>query len=273
MPVIHASFLDRRWPGGRIPYKFAPRDGQNISVTDGDEIVQNMNAEIGVDLFVPLEDEETYHVKIDLSASQSQSTIGYVAKEAGFQWLYLNASRTKQEAIRSLYHELGHCLGLCHEQNHVGYPILDSEVLTRLDAGGIYLTADRLIDYHAGKGVTICPSRSLWKCDLGSIMMYSEFEQAARGRPFGPIFTRTGPDVYSRRMGVLSQWDRIAISYLYDSGDTPPRIESWFTTPPTDFQNRAKTMWKQRRGAARQRLKAQLEKLSSSASFTNESPI
>jgi Astacin (Peptidase family M12A) len=159
-----------KWPSGPIGYVIESTGNlTNDWVTIG---IQRFNAAVGRDVFIPAQSGQTAQVRFVYS-QHGESDIGFTGKTP--QAVHYHESVTPGAEYKTLHHEMGHCVGLGHEQFHSGYP-LRGDLMK--DLGG----SDYMEEINTLQGLSGRDWVDFHGYDAESIMLYALEKMLADGR-------------------------------------------------------------------------------------------
>jgi hypothetical protein len=186
------------WPGGVVPYSIDPKLPTPSRVTDA---IAVWNTKLAGYIHLIPRTAETAYVNF-VPGSGCSSYVGYVHSAA--EPITLDTSCSTGNAI----HEIGHVLGLWHEQ-------------TRNDRDTYILVHTANIDpaYAFNFSKVGASGQSIGAYDYGSIMHYGSTAFSINGQP--TITTIPAGIPIGQRSG-LSAGDIAAIQFLYNTGGSPP---------------------------------------------------
>jgi hypothetical protein len=203
----------RTWPGGRIPYRFA-RDANGdpyVNSATRTALSQAMTnweqlSEGRID-FVPKTSTDTAYVVIKQGAPRVRPFVGY--RKGQVQELYLRDS----EYITVIKHELGHVIGLHHEQRRT-----DRSSYIQVRSGNIVDS-----DTCRYQFATCSTCKKVGSYNRGSVMHYRTTDLG--NCRTGPVLLKLDGTSISHYWKVTTK-DLDAVATMYDAATPPP--------PPVD---------------------------------------
>lgn len=208
----------RIWPNGRIPYKFARDSAGNILVnsTTRTRLSQAMtNWETlteGRIKFRPKQASDIAYVMVRQGSPRVSPFVGY--RKDQVSQLYLRDS----EYLTVIKHELGHVVGLHHEQRR-------SDRLNYIQVRTANIVDSDLCRYQ----FSVCTAcKKVGTYDRLSVMHYRTTDLA--NCRTGPVLLKLDGSAISHYW-QLSTRDLNAVATMYDSGSTPPPTTD--TLPPS----------------------------------------
>jgi len=195
--LTRGTYNTNNWPGGIVPYTFAA-GVTTANQTRALAAMAEWEAVAGVD-FIPRTSEIAY-----INLTNSDGNWSYVGRQGGkqdiglFNWTYKFI----------IAHELGHALGLWHEQSR---PDRDTYVTIHLE------------NVQAGTENNFSKvGQAYGAYDFDSIMHYDDYAFSMNGQP--TIVANAGYESQQALMGNrshLSLGDKAVMAMLYPSGETP----------------------------------------------------
>ncbi len=188
-----------RWPNNTVFYAIDPNLSGQTRVT---EAIQHWEANTNMK-FV-LRSSQSNYVYFTTGSGCSS----YIGMIGGRQNITLSSSCTTGSTI----HEIGHAVGLWHEQSRVDRSNHIKINYSNIQSGREHNFQTYLESGSDGKEYTST-------LDFGSIMMYGPYSFSANG---SPTIVKTDGSVYSVQRSVLSAGDKQGINGMYPSGTTAP---------------------------------------------------
>ena len=188
------------WPEGVIPYAIDPALPNQQRITDA---IAHWEEHTNLD-FVAHNGEADY-----LYFTTSSGCSSYIGKIGGRQPVWLSSSCSTGNTI----HEIGHAIGLWHEQSRVDR---DEHVTIHWD--NIQSGREHNFQTYAQQGWD--GDEFTADLDLGSIMMYGSYSFSGNGQP--TITTKDGSTFQIQRSG-LSSGDIEGVNQLYPADDGEPQ--------------------------------------------------
>jgi hypothetical protein len=208
MPVVKRTFSEQKW---KIPVPYALDTGVP---DDRSDWIKGFNSLVGFDLFVKRSLEEAKDEPAWIKIVQEAHSHSAIGRQGGMQIVSVNpANADGSDKQQTLFHELGHALGFCHEQLHSGYPLDNVEVLRELlapESGETEFTIDEMV-----KSLEFNQNSSFGPCDFSSMMMYGRFRRAAR---------KVDASIEDP-LAMLSKYDVLIINNLYRKNQKPLSID------------------------------------------------
>lgn len=178
-----------RWPDGRVPFAGELKDDPRVT---GAIAHWEANTRVRFEART----NQTDFVEF-VSGSGCKSFVG---KQGGSQLLTLGPDCTMGNCI----HEIGHCLGLFHEQSRIDRDAHVQVLWENIQANTEANFFQRLND-----------SQDVGGYDFGSIMHYGLTAFSKNGQPTMRTLTNPPPGTVIGQRSALSQGDRTAIATLY----------------------------------------------------------
>lgn len=201
--IFRDQSRDYRWPGGVVPFDFA------ADVTTGDQAVLNAAmtewaARVPALRFVPRTNEGAF-IRFERRDGVTDRCSSSVGRTGGMQRIWL--METGPCSKFTMVHELGHALGLWHEQSRE-----DRDEHVTVHVNNIQSGREGNFSKHVGDGLDIGPY------DFGSLMHYGRDAFCRRngvGTCVGPTITPKPAGVAIGQRTHLSAGDIAAVRWLY----------------------------------------------------------
>lgn len=181
-----------RWPNNTVYYAIDPNLDNKARVTDA---IKHWESNTNVN-FVERTSQSNYIYFVSGSGCSS-----YIGMVGGKQNITLASSCSTGNAI----HEIGHSLGLWHEQSRV-----DRENFITINYNNIQSGREHNFQTYAQQGFDGAEFTS--SLDFGSIMMYGSYSFSSNGQP--TIVKKDGSTFNIQRNG-LSSGDKTGINNMY----------------------------------------------------------
>jgi hypothetical protein len=195
----------KRWPYGQIPFEIEALT--KIQCKELGARIGEFNKTIGIDLFVPRPQAQNKIDYVEFRCADGGQCV--VGRNGGKQVLSFGLSPTKQGDWSSVWHEMGHCTGLGHENFHVGNPNLSQDPIflehfsTVKDKYNSYFDFDPLSIMMYGEGAYSPDKKSLGKA-YGKFAEYDGKKTEMEEKGSGTLNKK------------LSDGDIVAIRYMYN---------------------------------------------------------
>ena len=194
------------WQDGVVPYAIDPALPDQQRVTDA---IAHWEANTNLD-FVARTDEADY-----LYFTTSSGCSSYVGKIGGKQPVWLHQYCSTGNTI----HEIGHAIGLWHEQSRV-----DRDEHITIHWENIQSGREFNFQTYAAQGFD--GDEFTTELDFGSIMMYPPYAFSGNGKP---TITRKDGSTFNVQRSQLSSGDIDGVNQIYPSAETTETTE---TTEP-----------------------------------------
>ncbi len=181
-----------RWPGGKIPYRIDPSLSKPERVTGA---IAHWEAKTGI-RFIALTAHNLNQYKDRVLFTFQDGCFSYVGRQRGEQIISLGDGCTLGNAI----HEIGHTVGLWHEQSRE-----DRDNCVTINYQNIISGMEHNFDQHIADGDDIGPY------DYDSIMHYPAMAFSSNDQP--TIVARNGSPIGQRER--LSAGDIQAVNSIY----------------------------------------------------------
>ena len=199
---------DYRWPGGVIPYVIDP----SVTMLGQRNIQDAMTEwEYGTSIrFVPKQSRHNDYVKF-VKGSSDNTCSSWIGRQGGMQKIELTSSGDCDR--RSLMHEIGHAIGLWHEQSRQ-----DRNNYVEIIWDNVLRSKKHQFERHVKDGLDVGPY------DYLSIMHYDKYALCKKdnmGSCIGPTIQVIGNDPDGNYIGLsnrLSTGDKSAVNWLYSKG-------------------------------------------------------
>ena len=185
------------WPNNTVYYSIDPNLPNQYRVTDA---ISHWESKTSLK-FVKRSSQSNYVYFTTGSGCSS-----YVGMVGGKQVLTLASGCTTGNAI----HEIGHAVGLYHEQSRV-----DRDSQITINYANIQSGREHNFDTYAEQGMD--GSEYTASLDFGSIMMYGPFSFSSNGQP---TITKADGSLYSTQRNGLSSGDIKGVNSMYPSAST-----------------------------------------------------